>query len=209
MIKTYVCLAFVFILCIFTSCKDDNEIGIGYDKYASLLSCVDMLVTNNKGEDLVLNSSGYSKTSEGVETFGFDTWEVYMNGKLIQTAKENVKYRRKRIDRFGENSSGKRNINLESDLAVDEILRKDNYLKPSEWEYVVSSKSLFGDAELHRIRMEYQPRFKTLTEPKIIEYDIYVDGEQQVVYYPESWGLESQVGFGKFVHPCFILNIDK
>lgn len=205
MIKQHYYLALAFCLCILVSCKDEvPKIGHALPDDISL---VNMIVTNDKGEDVVLNSSGYAKTSEGIETFGFDTWEVYMNGKLIQTAKENIEYRRKKIDHYKENPEGKKVINLESDLAIDEILDKD-YKKAHTWEYAVSSKSLFGDSEIHRIRMEYQPRFESLLDPQV-EYDIYVDGKKQTVYYPQWWDLQPHADFGKFVNPCFILNIDQ
>ena len=93
-------------------------------------------------------------------------------------------------------------------MVYDLYVHEKDYKKAHTWEYAVSSKSLFGDSEIHRIRMEYQPRFESLLDPQV-EYDIYVDGKKQTVYYPQWWDLQPHADFGKFVNPCFILNIDQ
>lgn len=202
------CIAILLGLCLLSSCNKDDD---GRDFSPSPIhdvSRVNMIVTNNLEEDLILKSSDYAVTSKGVETFAFDSWEVYMNGDLLQSSKENIEYRRKRVDHYHENPDGKRIVNLESDLIIDEKLRADGYKKSCTWEYVITSYSLFGDSNPHSIRINYQPRFETLLQVEI-EYTIFVDDIQQTVLYPKGWKLEPKIEYGTFIRPCFILNIDK
>lgn len=76
-------IAILLGLCLLSSCNKDDD---GRDFSPSPIhdvSRVNMIVTNNLEEDLILKSSEYSVTSKGVETFAFDSWEVYMNGDLL------------------------------------------------------------------------------------------------------------------------------
>ena len=203
--KIRFCLVILLGLCVLSSCSKDDNISLSIPHTLDV-SLIYMLVTNDEGEDLVLKSPDYSVTSKGIETFGFDSWEVYIKDDLIQSSKENIKYKRKKVNPYNENPDGRKNIVLESNLAIDKILEKDDYRKPYTWEYIVSSHSLFGDSEPHRIRINYLPKFETLHHVEI-EFTIWVDDIQQTVYYPEGWSLEPKIE--GFYEPCFILNIDR
>ena len=203
--KIGLCIVILLGLCTLSSCNDDRNFS---PSPVHDVSMINMIVTNEKGEDLILKSSNYSVTSEGIETFGFDKWEVYMDNVLLQSSEENIKHQRKRVDHYHENPAGKRNVNLESDLVIDGILKKNGYKKPCTWEYVVISQSLFGDSNPHQIRINYQPRFETLLHVEV-EYTIFVDDIQQTVLYPKAWKLEPKVDSEDFFRPCFVLNIDR
>lgn len=205
--KFYLCITILLGLCTLNSCNKENNREFSPSPVHNV-SMINMIVTNEIGEDLILKSSNYSVTSEGVETFGFEKWEVYMDDVLLQSSEENIKYRRKSVDHYHENTDGKRNVNLESDLVIDGILKKDNYKKPCTWKYIVTSHSLFGDSNPHQICINYQPQFETLLHVEI-EYTIFVDDIKQTVLYPKTWNIEPKVDFGDFFRPCFILNVDR
>lgn len=201
------CIAILLGLCLLSSCSKDDVIYLS-KPHTREVSLIYMLVTNDKGEDLVLKSPDYSVTSKEVETFGFDSWKVFVNEKLLQSSEENITHRRKKVNPYKEeNYGGKKIIALESNLAVDNILEKDGYYKkPYTWEYIVTSYSLFGDSEPHRIRINYLPRFETLLHVEV-EFAIWVDDIQQTVYYPKGWSLEPNVQ--EFHVPSFTLNVDR
>ena len=163
-----------------------------------------MFVTNDADEDLVKNSDKYYHT---VEKFRFDSWEIYLDGKLIQTADDKNKYNERDVNYLQEVDCERKNIRLDSHLAIQE--RINDYTEWHVAEYVVTSASLFGDTKKHTIRMEFRCIMNDYGFPTIREYMIDVDGVKQVVYYPEHFeDLFPKTQYDYINYPYFILNVD-
>ena len=87
-------LLWIFILPLLIGCSNEDElIGTRTEMYNVL-----MLVTNNAGDDLVQNSDKYNHTTK---KFRFDSWKIYLDGKLIQTANEENKYYERGYTQYG------------------------------------------------------------------------------------------------------------
>lgn len=158
-------------------CSDDEErmdIGSPVEIYG-----IRMYVTNNAGEDLVLNSDKYYRT---VKKFRFDTWEIYLDGSLIQTGDNGNKYFEREVNYQQETESEKKNVRLSSNLEIQN--RIDNYAEKHVAEYVVSSASLFGDTEKHTIRMELWKIENEYGYYARTKCNISVDDVEQEVFYP-------------------------
>lgn len=193
-------LLWIFIFPLLIGCSnEDKPVGTRAEMYDVL-----MFVTNNAGDDLVRNSDKYYHT---IEKFNFDTWKIYLDGKLIQTANEENKYYEREVNYQQEVNTDKKNIRLDSNKEIQE--RIDNYDEKHIAEYVITSESLFGDAEEHTIRMEFRGIENDFEFYTAKEYSISVDGVKQEVYYPEDWkDLFPKTQYDHIYYPYFILNVD-
>ena len=96
--KTKIMGALMAFLLLFTSCSNDDEQG---GVSTSEVFRVFMFVTNDANEDVIYQSAdyyrnGHSSNIVGTEEFRFDSWDVYLDGKLIQTDNGNkLIYQRK------------------------------------------------------------------------------------------------------------------
>ena len=104
-------IAILLGLCLLSSCSKDDVIYLS-KPHTREVSLIYMLVTNDKGEDLVLKSPDYSVTSKEVETFGFDSWKVFVNEKLLQSSEENITHRRKKVNPYKEENYGGKKLLL-------------------------------------------------------------------------------------------------
>ena len=163
-----------------------------------------MFVTNDAGEDLIQTSDKYYHT---IEKFNFDTWEIYLDDELIQTANEENKYYEREVNYQLEVNIDRKYMRLDSDLEIQN--RIEDYAEKHVAEYVVTSKSLFGDTEKHTIRMEFRGVENDFGYHTAKEYSISVDGVKQEVYYPEDWkDLFPKSQYDYINYPYFILNVD-
>lgn len=179
--------------------EEDKPIGSSVEMYDVL-----MFVTNNANEDLIQTSEQYFHT---VEKFKFDTWEIYLDGELIQTANEENKYYEREVDYRLEVDIDRKYMRLDSNLEIQN--RIEDYAEKHIAEYVVTSKSLFGDTEKHTIRMEFRGIENDFGHYTAKEYSISVDGVKQEVYYPEDWkDLFPKSQYDYINYPYFILNVD-
>lgn len=184
-----------------TSCSDDETtISLNPESYA-----VFMFVTNDAGEDLILNSDKYYHTTE---EFRFDFWKVYLDGKLIQTADTQNNYWDKAVNYLQYDDVDKKNISLDSNCEIQQRI-KDSTSKHIV-EYVVSSASLFGNSEEHTIHMEFIKTEDEYGYLNLKKYTISVDGVEQEVFYPIGWkDLYPKSQYESIIFPYFILNVDK
>lgn len=183
-------------------CNDDEEerkMGSSNEMYDVL-----MFVTNNADEDLILNSDKYYHTSN---TFRFDSWKIYLDGKLIQTANEENKFYDREVNYLLEEEIDRKNIRLDSNKAIQEQIT--DYTEKHVAEYIVTSASLFGDTDEHNIRMEFRGILNDFGFPTTKEYSISVDGKRQEVFYPEDWeDLFPKSQYESIHYPYFVLNVD-
>lgn len=178
--------------------EEDKPIGSSVEMYDVL-----MFVTNDANEDLVENSDKYYHT---LEKFRFESWKIYLDGKLIQTGDNDNKYYERNVNYLQYNTIRK-NIHLSSNLAIQK--RINDYSEKHVAKYVVSSLSLFGDTEEHVIRMEFRCIENEFGFYALKEYFIFVDDIKQEVYYPEDWkDLFPKSQFEGIIFPYFILNVD-
>lgn len=201
----------VIVVLAFTACKDDEWAGLSV---APETFDVCMFVTNNANEDLVLLSDDYHRKegSDGfpTETFTFDAWEVYLDGKLVQSGEDNSKYRTKRVSKHYGDYVEQKNISLDTEAQMQRMMK--DWGVPHVAEYVLTSASLFGDTEEHVVRME----FLYMSEVRDgvpwfigIEYSITFDGQKQQVFYPKGWDtLFPRAEIPYINSPYFILNLD-
>lgn len=195
-------LLWIFILPLLTGCDndDDKPLGNRNEMYNVL-----MFVTNNAGNDLVKNSDKYYHTTN---KFCFDSWEIYLDGELIQTANEGNKYHERKVNYQQGVEADRKNICLDSNLEIQG--RIDNYAEKHIAEYVIASESLFGDTEKHIIRMEFRGIENDFGFYTMKEYYISVDGVKQEVYYPEDWkDLFPKTLYDFIYYPYFVLNVDE
>lgn len=192
--------ALLTLACYFTSCNNDDEWGISVTEIYNIR----MFVTNDDGEDLILNADKYYST---LNEFRFDTWEIYLNGQQILTANDKNKYGHKQVFTSQDDNGERKNIILNSNCKIQDRI-KDHTQKHIA-EYVISSSSLFGDTEKHIIRMEF---WMTESESKNLfytQYFISVDNVKQEVFYPEYYkGLFPKSQYKGIFHPYFVLNVD-
>ena len=190
---------YLFSLLFGCSNEEDKPIGKPVEMYNVL-----MFVTNNDGEDLIQTSDQYYHT---VEKFNFDTWEIYLDGELIQTANEENKYYEREVNYQLEVNIDRKYMRLDSDLDIQN--RIENYAEKHVAEYVVTSQSLFGDTNTHCIRMDFRGIENDFGYYIAKEYSISVDGVKQEVYYPEDWkDLFPKSQYDYINYPYFILNVD-
>lgn len=182
---------------LFTSCSDDDEpTGAPLEMYNVL-----MFVTNDADEDLISTSDKYWHYDK---TFRFDSWEIYLNGKLIQTGDQENRF----YVKYTNTVDNRMNIYLHSDMYIQERIK--DHTETHVAEYVVSSASLFGDTEKHNIRMEFRGILNEYGFPTTTEYSISVDGITQEVLYPQHWkNLSPNSPYGSVIFPSFVLNVDK
>lgn len=205
--KTKIMGALMALLSLFASCNNDDE--------QSSLSITEvfrvfMFVTNDANEDVILQSTDYYRNNPnivGFEEFRFDTWDVYLDGELIQTDNGNKHFKAVNLGNFAKANS--KYISLDTNCKIQQLIK--DMSKAHVVEYKISSKSLFGDTEKHSIRME----FKCLKNEfgnydGTSEYTISVDEVQQNVFYPIHWkGLQPVSEHSAMIFPYFILNVDK
>lgn len=207
--KSLQSFCFLTIIILLVSCKDDG----GWSIAAKRESCrVYMFVTNDAGEDLVHHTEGYWMDGNGRETYRFDEWEAYWDSQLIASSKDDIKQSLKIINELkADNPNGMKNIYLDTDLRIQEILQENKeYTLPHVIEYVVKSKFLFGDDEKHVIKMDFKT---TVVHDRDlfgnITYSIEVDGVPQDIFYPKFWNAQPRDENTDYEFPHFILNIDK
>lgn len=190
----------LFMFPLLIGCGDKDEpMGIPSEAYNIL-----MFVTNNAGDDLVQNSDKYYQTRN---KFSFDTWKIYLDGELIQTANEENKYHERDVNYLLEVEIDRKNIRLDSNLEIQK--RIEDYSEKHVAEYVVSSFSLFGDTEEHNIRIEFRGIENDFGFYTAKEYFISVDDIKQEVYYPEDWkDLFPKSQYETVMYPYFVLNVD-
>lgn len=190
----------LFMFPLLIGCGDKDEpMGIPSEAYNIL-----MFVTNNAGDDLVQNSDKYYQTRN---KFSFDTWKIYLDGELIQTANEENKYHERDVNYLLEVEIDRKNIRLDSNLEIQK--RIEDYSEKHVAEYVVSSLSLFGDTEEHNIRIEFRGIENDFGFYTAKEYFISVDDIKQEVYYPEDWkDLFPKSQYETVMYPYFVLNVD-
>ena len=191
----------VVLMYLFTSCNNDDE-----DSPISMMEMYDILlfVTNDANEDLIQSSDKYYHT---IEKFRFDSWNIYLDGKLIQTGNNENKYYERNVNYLQHNTVDRKNIHLASNMAIQQQI--DDYSKKHIAEYVVTSASLFGDAKEHIIRMEFRLVENQYGYLSLPEYIISVDGVEQEVFYPVHWKvLFPQSQHENIIHPYFVINVD-
>ena len=197
----YSICALLGVMHFFTSCSNNDA---PEPVSASEIFGVRMFVTNDAGDDLIADSDKYYHT---VNKFHFDTWEIYLDGKLIQTADSDNKYFDREVNYQETPNTEKKNIRLSSNMAIQE--RIEDYSKKHVAEYVVSSSSLFGDSAEHTIRMELRKVENEQGYLSLTECNISVDGVEMEVYYPVHYkGLFSESPYDYVIEPYFILNVD-
>lgn len=208
-IKLYSLLgALISFMLLLVSCSDEKEEATNS---VTEMFRVFMFVTNEANEDLILNSKNYYPKGHTMyaeyEEFGFDTWEVYLDGKLIQTEGKDNKYCYKSVN-FG-NLPGivSKYISLDTNSEM-QLLNKD-WSDRHVLEYVITSFSLFGNTAEHNIRMEFKGLKNDNGGVTKFEYSISVDGVQQEVFYPIYWSeLFPKSQYESINFPYFILNVD-
>ena len=206
--KTKMMSALMAFLLLFTSCSNDDE-----QSSVSITEMfrVFMFVTNDANEDLINQSAdyyrnGHSPNIVGIQEFRFDSWDVYLDGKLIQTGNGNKQFKEVNFGNpVGVNSKF---ISLDSNCEIQQLIK--DWAKAHVVEYKVSSESLFGDTEKHIIRMEFKGIKNTFGNyDGTSEYTIYVDEVQQTVFYPIYWkDLQPVSEYNTMSFPYFILNVD-
>ena len=165
---------------------------------------VRMFVTNDAGKDVIANSDKYYHT---INKFHFETWEIYLDGKLIQTGDSKNRYFEQDVNYQEIPDTERKNIRLSSNMAIQE--RIEDYSKKHVAEYVVSSSSLFGDSAEHTIRMELRKVENQQGYLSLTECNISVDGVEMEIYYPVHYkGLFSESPYDYVIEPYFILNVD-
>ena len=187
---------------LFTACSDDNDLPLSspVEMYNVL-----MFVTNDADEDLISSSDMYWHYNN---TFRFDTWEIFLDGKLIQTGDQENRYFEKGVNYLQQTDVDHMYICLHSNMYIQERIK--DYTETHVAEYVVSSASLFGDTEKHNIRMEFRGVLNEHGFPTTTEYSISVDGTTQEVLYPQHWrNLSPNSPYGSVIFPSFVLNVDK
>lgn len=206
--KTKIMGALMAFLLLFTSCSNDDEQG---GVSTSEVFRVFMFVTNDANEDVIYQSAdyyrnGHSSNIVGTEEFRFDSWDVYLDGKLIQTDNGNKQFKEVNLGNpVGVNSKF---ISLDTNCEIQQLLK--DWSEKHVVEYKVSSESLFGDTEKHTIRMEFKGiKNKFGNYDGTSEYTIYVDEVQQTVFYPVYWkDLQPVSEYDTMNFPYFTLNVD-
>ena len=206
--KTKMMGALMAFLLLFTSCSNDDE----QDSVSiTEMFRVFMFVTNDANEDLINQSAdyyrnGHSPNIVGIQEFRFDSWDVYLDGKLIQTDNGNKQFKGVNFGNpVGVNSKF---ISLDTNCEIQQLIK--DWSEKHVVEYKVSSESLFGDTEKHTIRMEFKGIKNTFGNyDGKSEYTIYVDEVQQTVFYPIYWkDLQPVSEYDTMNFPYFILNVD-
>lgn len=165
---------------------------------------VRMFVTNDAGKDVIANSDKYYHT---INKFHFETWEIYLDGKLIQTGDSKNRYFEQDVNYQEIPDTERKNIRLSSNMAIQERIK--DYSEKHVAEYVVTSSSLFGDSAEHTIRMELRKVENEQGYLSLTECNISVDGVEMEVYYPVHYkGLFSESPYDYVIEPYFILNVD-
>ena len=206
--KTKIMGALMAFLLLFTSCSNDDE-----QSSVSITEVfrVFMFVTNDANEDLINQSADYYRNGHnpniiGMQEFRFDSWDVYLDGKLIQTDNGNKQFKEVNFRKPAKVNS--KFISLDTNCEIQQLIK--DWAKAHVVEYKVSSESLFGDTEKHTIRMEFKGiKNQYGNYDGTSEYTIYVDEVQQTVYYPIYWkGLQPVSEYNTMSFPYFILNVD-
>lgn len=195
-----ICVLFSF-MPFFISCSNNEDIEpISADEIFG----VRMFVTNDTGDDLIVNSDKYYHT---INKFHFDTWKIYLDGKLIQTADSENNYFDREVNYQETSDTTRKNIRLSSNLAIQERIK--NYSEKHVAEYVVTSNSLFGDFAEHTIRIELRKVKNESGYLSLTECNISVDGVEMDVYYPIFYKEQfSSSPYDYVIEPYFILNVD-
>ena len=165
---------------------------------------VRMFVTNDAGEDVIANSDKYYHT---INKFHFETWEIYLDGKLIQTGDSKNRYFEQDVNYQEIPDTERKNIRLSSNMAIQERIK--DYSEKHVAEYVVTSNSLFGDSDKHTIRIELRKLENEYEYLTLTECNISVDGIEMEVFYPINYKeLYSPSPYDYVIEPYFILNVD-
>ena len=165
---------------------------------------VRMFVTNDAGKDVIANSDKYYHT---INKFHFETWEIYLDGKLIQTGDSKNRYFEQDVNYQEIPDTERKNIRLSSNMAIQERIK--DYSEKHVAEYVVTSNSLFEDSNKHTIRIELRKLENEQGYLSLTECNISVDGVEMEVYYPVHYkGLFSESPYDYVIEPYFILNVD-
>ncbi len=190
----------LFIIPLLIGCSNEDEpMGIPVEIFG-----VRMFVTNDAGEDVIANSNKYYHT---INKFLFDTWEIYLDGKLIQTGDSENRYFEKDVNYQETLDTERKNIRLSSNLAIQERIK--DYSEKHVAEYVVTSNSLFGDSDKHTIRIELRKLENEYEYLTLTECNISVDGIEMDVFYPINYKeLYSPSPYDYVIEPYFILNVD-
>ena len=182
-----------------TSCSDDEPAFIPHEMYDIL-----MFVTNDANEDLVLKSDKYYHYTN---TFSFNSWEIYLDGRLIQTGDNENRFYEKNVNYQQYTDVDRKNIRLDSNKEIQKHI--DDSAQKHVAEFIVSSPSLFGDAEKHTIRMEFRKVENEYGYLTLSEFSVSVDGVAQEVFYPEHWeGMTPKSQYASIIYPYFVLNVD-
>ena len=206
--KTKMMGALMAFLLLFTSCSNDDE-----QSSVSITEVfrVFMFVTNDANEDLINQSVDYYRNGHnpniiGMQEFRFDSWDVYLDGKLIQTDNGNKQFKEVNFRKPAEVNS--KFISMDTNCEIQHLIK--DWAKAHVVEYKVASESLFGDTEKHIIRMEFKGiKNQYGNYDGTSEYTIYVDEVQQTAYYPIYWkGLQPVSEYNTMSFPYFILNVD-
>ena len=165
---------------------------------------VRMFVTNDAGKDVIANSDKYYHT---INKFHFETWEIYLDGKLIQTGDSKNRYFEQDVNYQEIPDTERKNIRLSSNMAIQERIK--DYSEKHVAEYVVTSNSLFGDSNKHTIRIELRKLENEYEYLTLTECNISVDGIEMEVFYPINYKeLYSPSPYDYVIEPYFILNVD-
>lgn len=165
---------------------------------------VRMFVTNDAGKDVIANSDKYYHT---INKFHFETWEIYLDGKLIQTGDSENRYFEQDVNYQEIPDTERKNIRLSSNMAIQERIK--DYSEKHVAEYVVTSNSLFGDSDKHTIRIELRKLENEYEYLTLTECNISVDGIEMDVFYPINYKeLYSPSPYDYVIEPYFILNVD-
>lgn len=190
----------LFIIPLLIGCSNEDE---------PLISPVEifgvrMFVTNDAGEDVIANSDKYYHT---INKFHFETWEIYLDGKLIQTGDSKNRYFEQDVNYQEIPDTERKNIRLSSNMAIQERIK--DYSEKHVAEYVVTSNSLFGDSDKHTIRIELRKLENEYEYLTLTECNISVDGIEMDVFYPINYKeLYSPSPYDYVIEPYFILNVD-
>ena len=199
--KSFSLLLLLAFLQFFTSCNNDKpEISS-----QSELFSIFMAVTNDEGEDLVFSSEGYLKTGDYATKYMFETWDAYLDDKLVQSNTEDHMSRFK-TTAYNPNMD-LHVIVLETNGALQKQMKDWN--KRHHAKYVISSPALFGDTKEHTIDLNILGMEDKVKKTFFIEFSVSVDGVEQTVYYPENWeGLYPKDPHGNAQRPYFVLNMN-
>ena len=190
----------LFIIPLLIGCSNEDE---------PLISPVEifgvrMFVTNDAGEDVIANSDKYYHT---INKFHFETWEIYLDGKLIQTGDSKNRYFEQDVNYQEIPDTERKNIRLSSNMAIQERIK--DYSEKHVAEYVVTSNSLFGDSDKHTIRIELRKLENEYEYLTLTECNISVDGIEMDVFYPINYKeLYSPSPYDYVIEPYVILNVD-